>query len=78
MRAQQLLQGLIGLFLTLEMAILSKGRKPDNFESHNPLKLSFTNIQGLHSNFVECESFLESNSSDILALSEINLDNSID
>ena len=26
------------------------------------------NILGLHLNFVECESFLESNSSDILAL----------
>ena len=42
------------------MAISSKGCKPDNFESHNSLKLSFTNIYSLHSNFVECESFLES------------------
>ena len=33
--------------LTNEMAILSKGRKPDNFESESSLKLSFTNIQGL-------------------------------
>ena len=32
------------------MAILSKACKPDNFESHNSLKLSFTNIQGLRSN----------------------------
>ena len=32
------------------------------------LKVSFTNIQGLCSNFVECESFLESNSPGILAL----------
>ena len=45
---------------------------------HNSLKLSFTNIQGLHSNFVDCESFLESNSPDILALCETNLDDSID
>ena len=60
------------------MAILLKGSKPDNFEPHNSLKLSFTNIQGLHSNFVECESFLESNSPDILALCEANLDDSID
>ena len=30
------------------------------------------------SNFVECESFLESNSPDVLALCEINLDDSID
>ena len=58
------------------MAILSKARKPDNFESHNSLKLSFTNTQGLRSNFVDCESFLESNSPDILALSETNLDDS--
>ena len=60
------------------MAILSKGCKPDNFEPRNSLKLSFTNIRGLHSNIVECESFLESNSSDILALCETNLDDSID
>ena len=60
------------------MAILSKTCKPDNFELHNSLKLSFTNIRGLHSNFVDCESFLESNSPDILALCEINLNDSID
>ena len=60
------------------MAILSKGCKLDNFESHNFLKPSFRNIHGLHSNFVECESFLESNSPDILALCETNLDDSID
>ena len=60
------------------MAILSKGSKPDNFEPHNSLKLSFTNIRGLRSNFVECESFLESNSPDILALFETNLDDSVD
>ena len=60
------------------MTILSKACKPDNFESHNSLKLSFTNIRGLRSNFVDCESFLESNSSDILPLCETNLDDSID
>ena len=60
------------------MAILSKGSKPDNFELHNSPKLSFTNIRGLCTNFVECESFLASNSPDILALSETNLDDSID
>ena len=87
---KKLLQGLVSdeltayvsvfnLFLTQWIiAILSKGCKPDNFESHNSLKLSFTNIWGLHSNFVECESFLESNSPDILALCETNLDDSID
>ena len=60
------------------MAILSKGCKPDNFELHNFLKLCFTNIWGFCSNFVECESFLESDSPDILALCETNLDDSID
>ena len=52
------------------MAILSKGCKPDNFEPHNSLQLSFKNIRSLRSNFVECESFLESNSA--------NLNDSID
>ena len=60
------------------MAILSKACKPDDFELHNSLKLSFTNIRGLHLNFVDCKSFLESNSPDILALCETNLDDSID
>ena len=60
------------------MAILSKACKPDNFESHNSLKLSFTNIRDLRSNFVDCESFLESSSPDILALCETNLDDPID
>ena len=60
------------------MAILSKVCKPDNFEWRNSLKPSFTNIRGPHSNFVDCESFLESNSPDILALCEANLNDSID
>ena len=60
------------------MAILSRACRPDNFELHNSLKLSFTNIWGLCPNFVDCESFLESNSPDILALCETNLDDSID
>ena len=60
------------------MVILSKACKSDNFESHNSLKLSFTNIRGLRSNFVDCESFLESNSPDILTLCETNLDDSFD
>ena len=70
------------LFLTYfslnEMTILSKGRKPDNFESHSSLKLNFTNIPGLRSSFVECESFLESYSPDIFTLCKTNLDDSID
>ena len=36
------------------------------------------NIQGLRSNFVDWESFLESNSPDILTLCETNLDDSVD
>ena len=59
------------------MTILSKECKPDNFELHNSLKFSFTNIRGLRSNFVDCESFLESNSLNILALCKTNLDDSI-
>ena len=60
------------------MAILSKACKPDNFDYRNSLKLSFSNIRGLRSKFVCCKSFLESNSPDILALCEANLDDSID
>ena len=37
-----------------------------------------TNIWGLRSSFFNCQSFLESNSPDILALCETNLDDSID
>ena len=84
MRITKLTQGLVSRELTAYLSVLSlpqwimnissKGCKPDNFELHNSLKLSFTNIQGLRSNFTECESFLESNSSDILALCETNLD----
>ena len=40
--------------------------KPDNLESHNSLQLC--------SNLVDCESFLESYSPDILALCDTNLD----
>ena len=48
------------------MAILSEQRKTNKFESHNSLKLNFTNIWGLLSNFAECEYLLESRSSDKL------------
>ena len=60
------------------MAMLSKACKPDNFEWHNSRKLSFTNILGLRSNFIDCKSFLESNSPDVHALCDRNLDDSID
>ena len=60
------------------MAILLKACKPDNFESLNSLKLSLTNIRGLRSSFADCESFLESNSPDIFAQRETNMDDLID
>ena len=44
----------------------------------NVKKFSFTSIRGLCTNFVGCESFLESNSTGILALCKTNLDDSID
>ena len=52
----------------------SKACKPDDFESHNSLKLSLTNIRGLRSNFGDYKSFLESSFPNILALCETNLD----
>ena len=48
------------------------------FNGTTLLTFSFTNIWGLHSKFPDCKSFLESNSPDILALCETNLDDSID
>ena len=53
-------------------------RCPDNFEPRSSLKLSFTNIWVLCSNFVECESLLELHSPDILPLCGTHLDDSID
>ena len=58
------------------MVILSKACKPDNFELHSSLNLTFANIRDLCSNFVNCESFMKI--PDILALCETNLDESID
>ena len=60
------------------MTILTKVWKPDNFESHNLLKLSFTNTQGLQFSLFAYESFLESNSPDTLALYERSLEDSLD
>ena len=87
--SQKVLQGLVShelttyfLFLTYLnlwiMTTLSKTCKQDNFELHDSLKLSFTNIWGLCSNFVDCESFFETNSPNILALCVTNLNDSID
>ena len=60
------------------MAILPKIHQPDNFESHNSLKLSFTNIRVLCSNFIGHESSFKSNSTSILALCETDLEESTD
>ena len=61
-----------------EIAILSKRRNPDNLESHSSIKPIFTNIWGFRSNLVECESFIESSSPEILDLSERDWDDSND
>ena len=66
------------LFTPWIIVISSKGCIPDNFEPHDSVKLSFTNIWGLCSKFAECESFLKSNSHDIFTLCDTNLDDSID
>lgn len=60
------------------MAVLSKLRKPDKFQSSISLKRNFTNSRSLCSNFVGCHSFFERASPDILALCGRNLVNSID
>ena len=88
---KKLLEGLVSHELTGYLSVIayfyfnelwvyyvSKTCKPDNFELHNSLKLSFSNILVFRSNFVDCESFLQSKSSYILALCEKNLDDSID
>ena len=70
------------LFLTylksLNYGHMIKIMYADNLELHNSLKFSFGNIRGLHLNFVDFECFLKSNSPDIFALCETNLDESID
>ena len=58
--------------------IIKRTYKPHKFGSHSSLKISFTYIWGLLSSFVECESFVELNIADILALCETNLDESVD
>ena len=85
--SQKLLQGLVSHELTAYLSIFNLFKlnelwpyyqKRVNFELHNSLKLCFTNIWGLCSNLVDCESFLESTSPDVVALDETNLDDSID
>ena len=54
------------LFKLRIISIILKPCKPHNFESHNSVMLTFTNIWGLQSNFAHCESFFQSNSPDIV------------
>ena len=60
------------LFLNQWNAHNIKSTKTRYLESRNSLKLSFTSFRGHCLNFVRCESFLESNSNDILALCDKN------
>ena len=87
--SQKLLQGLLSHELTAYLSIFNQFKLNELWPyyqkhvnqiilNHTTLKLSFTNIWGLCSNFVDCESFIESNSPDILALCETNLHDSID
>ena len=69
---------ILTFFKLNEMAIVSKECNPNNFESHNSLKRSFTNIRGLCLKFADCKSLLESNSLDVLALCGAKLDDSVD
>ena len=71
--SQPTFQILPSFFWLSKMAVFPKGCYPDNFESHNSLNFRFTKFWGLYSNFIDCESFLELNSSDILALFETYL-----
>ena len=66
------------IFNSMNHGHIIKGCKPRNFTLQNSLKLSFINIWGLSSNFVDCDSFLKWQSPDIFALCETNLDDSID
>ena len=50
-----------------------KHKKPNNFKSHNSLIFSLTNTRDLPSNFVSYESFLESNTPNILTVWGTNL-----
>ena len=89
MRVTKLFQGLVSHELTAYLDICNLFKLKELWPyyqkhvnqiilNHTTLKLSFTNIGGLRSNFVDCKSFLESKSPDILALCETNVDNSID
>ena len=75
-RVTKLLQGLVSHELTAYLSIFNLFKLNELWPYYQIL--SFTNILGLRSNFVDCESFLESNFPDILALCETDLDDSTD
>ena len=60
------------------MAIILRFTKPVSPKSHTSLKVSYTNSRGFCSNLLHCESCLETNLSDILALCETNLEDTVD
>ena len=72
--------GSSGIKATLMRIALVSWKKKSNIKINftNTRDLKFTNIRGLCSNFIEHESFLESNCLKILALCETNLNDSID
>ena len=85
--SQKLLQGLMSHKLTTYLSIFNLFKLNElwsYYQKHvNQIILNRTTLWSLalqifHSNFVDCESFLESNSPDILALCEANLDDSVD
>ena len=86
--SQKLLQGLVSHELTAYLSIFNLyklNKLWPYYQKHvnqiilnNSLKLSFTNIWGRCLNFVDCEFCLDSNSPDILAVCNKNLDESID
>ena len=77
--SQKLLLGLVSRELTAYLSIFNLFKLNELcLYYHNSLKLSFTNIQGLCSNFIDCESLLESNSPDIFFLCETHSDDSTD
>ena len=77
--SQKLLHGSLFNELTayLYWPLLSNVCKTDKFGSHCSLKHSSINVQDLCFNFLGSDSFLESNSYDIFALRETNLEDSI-
>ena len=60
------------------MAIISRFAKQVGQKSHTSLKVSYTNIHSFCSNFVCCESYLETYFPHILALCETNLKHRVD